>query len=283
MSKTEFLRKAVFSGEFYPKSSEELKNKIKNLLEKPVPILEGEIFGLILPHAAYEFSGEVAAAGFKQLEGKKIETVVLIGNSHYQEFNGISIFPRGFFETPLGKVEIDASLAEELMKKSSRFFFHKTSHKMDHVLEVQIPFLQVILKKFKILPILFGNKGREDYKILANALFEIWQKRKFFLISTSDLSHYSPLNEAEIADRMVIEAILTGKVKEFENKILEIEKRKISRALVFTCSPDAIKTLLCFSENLKEKEIKLLRYSAKGESEKRVVGYAAIGFFKKIF
>lgn len=279
--KDQFSREAIFAGEFYPKSKTELEKTVKDFLKKFPKKSKNRIFGLIVPHAGYEFSGEVAAAGFSELQGEDVETVVLIGNSHYMEFDGISVFPRGYFETPLGKVEVDALLAEQIMRKSERIFFEEISQRMEHSLEVQIPFLQIVLKKFKILPLLFGNKEKNDFRILSNILFEIYQRKKIFLISSSDLSHYPPLSYAEFADKMTIEAILSGKVEKFEQTLAKLETKKIPGALVFACSQDAIKTILDFSMKVEGREIKLLKYSAKGEDGKSVVGYAAIGFFKR--
>jgi AmmeMemoRadiSam system protein B len=102
------IRKSAVSGIFYPGSAEELKEKIDNLLNKvEKEELKGELIGLIGPHAGYDYSGEIAAYAYKQLEGKNFNTVILIGESHYHRFPGVSIGNYQSYQTPLGEVKAD--------------------------------------------------------------------------------------------------------------------------------------------------------------------------------
>ena len=120
---SEKTRWAAAAGQFYPENRKELAKVIDGLLRKAAPPkIAGKIFGLMLPHAGYEFSGRVAAAGLKTIVGEKFDTVIIIGDSHYEYFDGVSVWPKGEWETPLGKVKIDEQLAEKIMSWSSRIF-----------------------------------------------------------------------------------------------------------------------------------------------------------------
>ena len=278
-------RKAAVAGQFYPSQKEELKGQIDGFLkDTKTTEAEGEITALILPHAGYQFSGPVTAHGFKELINEEIDTVILIGNSHHEHFDGISIYPEGYFETPLGRIEIDADLAESIMREDSKIFFKESTHLNEHSLEVQLPFLQRILKNFKIVPILFGNSKNKDYQILAEAILKNIKSKNILLIASSDLSHYPSYKDAQYADKKMISSILTGEIKNFEDTISELEGEGITNVLTFACADDAIKTVMLMAKKIGANEIKLLEYANSGDTfhdKSRVVGYAAIGFFAK--
>jgi len=166
------VRFPAVADQFYPADKKELEEMIdKFLREAEVPEIKGEIFGLLLPHAGYIFSGSVAAYGVKAISFRDYDTVIIIGDSHYERFEGISIWPEGFWETPLGKVEVDSELAKRILSESNKFFVRDSAHLFEHSIEVEIPFLQRTLKKFKILPIIFGSEN-EDWKDLARAILK---------------------------------------------------------------------------------------------------------------
>lgn len=277
------IRKPAVAGQFYPEKKEDLERIIDEYLEKANPQkTEGEILALILPHAGYQFSGKVAAFGFKKLIGEEIDTVILIGNSHYYRFDGIAIFPEGFWETPLGRIKVDSDLANQIKKESERIFFSEEYHQKEHSLEVQIPFLQKTLKDFKILPILLGNSDQKDFEILAKAISKNIKGKNVLLIASSDLSHYPSYDDAKLSDQKVIEAILSGEIENLEITISDLSKKQIFNALTFACGEDSIKTVILVAKELGSNEIKLLKYANSGDATgdlSRVVGYSAIGFF----
>ena len=277
------MRQPAVAGSFYPADPDSLKNMINNFLDNiEEPKKEGEILALILPHAGYEFSGPVASYGFKELAGKDIETVILIGNSHQERFDGISIYAEGYFETPLGEVKIDSSLAKKIISESEKISFKESAHQKEHSLEVEIPFLQQVLKNFKIVPILFGNSDKNDYEILAQAILKHIQGKNVLLIASSDMSHYPIYEDAKEADQKTINAILTGEVGELEKTINDLEGENIPEAVTFLCGEEAVKTIMLVTKDLNVKKIKLLNYANSGDvsgDKTRVVGYSAIGFF----
>lgn len=281
--KNEIIREPAVAGQFYSADSQELRKEIDQFLNNvDLPEIKGEISALILPHAGYQFSGQVAAWGFKNLIDQEIDTVILIGNSHQQRFEGISVFEQGFYKTPLGKIEIDAKLAKEIINEDERISFKEAVHQQEHSLEVELPFLQRILEDFKIIPIIFGNTSNQDYQILAQAISKNIKGKNVLLIASSDLSHYPSYQDAQYADSKIIEAILTGKVEELEKINQGLEEEGIPNAVTFVCGIDAIKTIMLVFEKLGAGQIKLLNKANSGDvsgDKGRVVGYASIGFF----
>ncbi len=277
----EKIRFAAVAGQFYPEDKEELKEMIEKFLEEAkFEKIKGEIFGLILPHAGYVFSGPVGAFGFKAISGEKIDNVILIGDSHYERFNGVSIWKKGWWETPFGRVKVNEKLAENILVKSKRFFVRDSAHLFEHSLEVQLPFLQRVLKDFKIVPIIFGSENK-DWKNLAKAILEVTKGKKVLIVASSDLSHYPPYEIAQKVDLETIEAILTCDPEKFAQKIEQLE-RKYPGVDTFACAQDSIKTILEIAKNLKAKA-KLLKYQNSGDTpfgEKfQVVGYCTIAFY----
>jgi AmmeMemoRadiSam system protein B len=278
----EKLRFPAVAGQFYPGEREELSQMIDEFLKNAkVPKIEGEIFGILVPHAGYVFSGPVAAYSYKAISGKNFETVVLIGDSHYEYFDGVSVWDRGEWETPLGRVKIDEELAKEILNFSKRFLVKDSAHLFEHSLEVQIPFLQKVLKNFKILPLIFGSEDK-DWEDLAKAILKLMERKKILVVASTDLSHYPPYEIAVEADKRTIEGILSSDPEKFKEKI-ETLKKLFPDVDTFACAQDTIKTILEISKNLKGKA-RLLNYQNSGDTiygeKSQVVGYSAIAFIK---
>lgn len=277
------IRHPAVAGAFYPSRQNELSEMVDNFLQNANPHeTRGMITALIVPHAGYVYSGEVAAFGYKKLIGEDIDTVIIVGNSHSEQFFGASIYPEGFWETPLGKVRVDSFLAKKIMEMDSRIRFRESAHLEEHSLEVQIPFLQKALKNFAIVPIILGNSSKDDYLFLAEAIYKSIQGKNVLLIASSDLSHYPSYEDAETADKKTIDAIASGDCARFEKTINDLEVEGIENALTFACGSDAIKTIMQVAKKLGADEIAVLKSANSSDvsgDKDRVVGYATIGFF----
>lgn len=273
------IREPAVAGSFYPSDKNALGEMIDVFFKKADLLkIDGDISAIIAPHAGYVYSGQVAAYAYKALVNKKIDTVVLIGNSHQEYFDGASVFAKGYFRTPLGDIEIDEDFAGRLIDSNNKITFREDVHLKDHVLEVQLPFLQRILKDFKIVPIILGNKS-DSVDILINALRNLINEKTLIVIS-SDLSHYPKYEDAKYSDNKVIEAILTGKRENLIKTIVDLKKQGINNLQTCACGQDAIEVAMGLFENL-GKDIVLLNYANSGDitgEKSQVVGYASILF-----
>lgn len=210
---------------------------------------------MLLPHAGYDFSGRVAAAGYKAILGKKFETVIVLADSHYERFDGVAFWPGGIWETSLGEIKIDDELSAKIMAFSPKFFRHDSAHLFEHSIEAQLPFLQITLKRFKLLPVVFGSENK-DWSALAEAILTNIENRKTLIIASSDLSHNLPQNQGKAIDQQTIE------------NVLDLQMRNLK-----VCAPDSLKTLLTIAQTYKAKT-KLLAY------EFKKTGFAAIAFLR---
>ena len=198
------------SGQFYTADPKELSQQIDSFIAHAdgVP-RDKRVAVLISPHAGYIYSGWVAAYGYKAISRNHYTTVVLIGPSHFVDYPGVSIWPKGSFKTPLGGVDVDEEFVAQLMKADPQMFrFAPEAYAKEHSLEVQLPFLQKVMPNVKIVPILMG---RPDFKIcqtLADALDKIVGKREDVLVLVStDMSHYHEDSIARKMDNFTLSAI----------------------------------------------------------------------------
>lgn len=274
------VRFPAMAGMFYPKESKALSGLIDSFLDNVVTFSDPPKI-LIVPHAGYQYSGQVAAYGVGQLAKTNVKRVFLLGISHRYSFAGAAVFEKGFWQTPLGSVEIDFKMAAKLVKSNNLLFFDNEKHRDEHSLEVQIPFLQKVLKEFRIVPILLGSENEELIDELSSVLARNFAPQTILVIS-SDLSHYPSYEQAKQVDQKTIEAILSGKAENLDKAILSSMSLEIPNLVTCACGEAAIKVGMRLANKLKIKETRLLNYSNSGDvaGEKgRVVGYAAIGYY----
>jgi AmmeMemoRadiSam system protein B/AmmeMemoRadiSam system protein A len=282
--KPETVRQPVVAGTFYPGTKEELEAQIETFFQNvPEEKEEKALKILIVPHAGYEYSGQVAAFGFKQTQGKDYKKVILIGGSHQAFFEGAVIDESDDWETPLGKVGVDTDLAEKIIKESQNISFSSSVHAQEHSLEVELPFLQKTLSGFKIVPILLGETSGEFPEILAGFLAENISEETLIVVST-DLSHYPPYNVANEVDRKTVDSILSGELDNFSATISAQMEKGYPSLVTCACGHEAVKVGMVLAEKLRISDIRLLKYANSGDVSgdmSRVVGYAAIGFYQE--
>lgn len=271
-------RKPFVSGQFYPDDKKELKEIIENYLKAAeVSEIKEKIIGILVPHAGYPYSGGVAAFSYKAIKDKNINTIIMLGPSHRATFEGFALYSDGYWETPLGEVAIDEEVAKKLKSKCLLLKENKNAHNYEHSLEVQIPFLQVILKDFKIVPIMALFPKYEECESLAKAISEVIKESKkniIFLIS-SDLYHGYSYKECVETDKKTLSYIEKLLPKDFYNALLKEE--------VAACGGFPIVIGMLISKNLSEKAcVKVLKYTNSNEVMGVKSGYC-VGYSSVVF
>lgn len=251
------VRKPAVAGYFYPSDRKRLEEYVDRLMDEKVEV-EGSLRGLIVPHAGYECSGIVAGKVYALLKNRSYKRVVLVGPSHFVDFNGYSFGSFHAFETPLGRVEVDHLVLKGFPEEA----FWDMPHLYEHSLEVQLPFLQRTLKDFLLVPVVYG---RVEAKRLKELLDTLCDENTLFVIS-SDLSHYYPDEIARRIDAYCHRWILEGK-EELKKECEACGKIGIEGALLYA----------------KEKGLKakLVDYKTSAETcgdDRRVVGYGGYVF-----
>ncbi len=202
------VREPAVAGTFYPRNSTVLRSQIGDFLHQvPARDLRGKIVCLISPHAGYMFSGFTAANGFNLLAGKSYQTVVIISPSHREYFDAISVYSGDAYRTPLGEVEIDRELREEIVRDHGSIVVSQSGHREEHAVEVQIPFLQEVLPSFMILPVVMGDQRREYCFFLGERLGNILKDRNTLVVASTDLSLYYQYDVCRKLDSIFIESV----------------------------------------------------------------------------
>ncbi|MCL2688752.1 MAG: AmmeMemoRadiSam system protein B [Chitinispirillia bacterium] len=264
------IRKAAVEGRFYPSSPAQLREDIEGYLSA-ARSLQGAnantfpaVNVLIAPHAGYVFSGAVAARGYACVS-KNIKTVIIIGPSHYQRFNGLYISDVDYFETPLGKVKLNKDIVSQLKSNPVCRDIFGVDEK-EHCLEVQLPFLQVLLNEFTIVPVLTGVV---DPAAAAGMLLP-FMGDTVLVIASSDLSHFFNQDKARRVDDESISTITAGDVD----------------GPIDGCGEDAIRVVMNLAERMGLSP-QLLDARTSYETAPRygdpdrVVGYASIIYVNK--
>ncbi len=277
-------REPAAAGRFYPASATELNNMLSNFFAHADKADISNPLAIIVPHAGYVFSGEVAANAFKLLDREKqYKHIFLIGSSHTMYFNGASIYSDGNFKTPLGTVKID-ELANKLINENSFITNDSKPHLTEHSLEVQVPFLQYwLIKSFTIIPIIIGGDSESNCKKLAGVLAPYLSEDNLFVVST-DFSHYPAYDDAVRSDRNMADAIVSNSTANFLKVKSKCENGNTRGLVTAMCGWTSVYTLLNITEKLDNVEYQKIIYRNSGDSPygeiDRVVGYYAIALVK---
>jgi len=202
----EMIREPAVAGTFYPSKPLELRGEVERLLrEAKAPAVTPK--ALIVPHAGYIYSGPIAATAYATLAPRaaEISRVVLLGPSHFVPFRGLALPDAERFLTPLGWVDLDED-ACELLTGRHGVTTNARAHEREHSLEVQLPFLQVALPEFKLVPLAVGYAEPAETAAVLGAL---WGGPETLIVISSDLSHYRSYQAAAVIDAETAHAIET--------------------------------------------------------------------------
>jgi hypothetical protein len=168
--------------------------------------IDGPVLAIVAPHAGLMYSGPVAAFAYKAAAGSGCSSAVLVGPSHYVPFYGVSIWPDGTWDTPLGDVVIDAELARAIHAVSDTVVDLPAAHGREHSLEMQLPFVARLLPGIPIVPLVMGHQTRDAAFALGDALARVVAARagRTLLVASSDLSHYEDSTTAQALDAVVL-------------------------------------------------------------------------------
>jgi AmmeMemoRadiSam system protein B/AmmeMemoRadiSam system protein A len=279
----EKIRRPAVAGAFYPNDPKILSEMVDQLLaEANETTINGPLYGLIAPHAGYVYSGHVAAMSYILLKNRNLKQVIVISPSHVMAFRGAAIYDGDAYATPLGSIPVDKIFCKKLAAEHHLLNLSSDGHetqragRMEHALEIQLPFLQQVLDDFLLVPIILGDQNYETCRALGIALSKLMNTQNSIIIASSDLSHFHPYSEASILDRKVLNAIhewdYFNMSRNFNNRIWE------------ACGGGPIVAAMIASEMLGANEAKIMKYANSGDvsigDKKSVVGYSAIALYK---
>jgi len=271
------IRRAALAGSWYPPTPDALGAEVDGHLAPAASECRGEVRAIVAPHAGLMYSGPVAAYAYSLLSGRRYDVAVLVGPSHFVGFDGVAVYGRGAFETPLGRVPVLEPCAAALALASPIVREHPGAHVREHSLEMQLPFLQRVLPGTPIVPLVMGYQTRETILDLAAALASVLAGREALLVASTDLSHYQ---DAATAAR------LDGRVIDF---VRALDPEGLLAALEafprHACGGGPLVSVMHAARGLGADAARILRYADSGDvsgDKTAVVGYlaAALGRFE---
>ena len=270
-------RKPAVSGMFYAGTAGELEQQIEwcykhELGPGTMPRLNSggprEIAAIVVPHAGYYYSGPVAAHAYKELaEDGIFDTAVILGPNHTGYGDPVSLWSEGDWSTPLGDVEVNKRLAQRLLGDVIKA--DSTAHIHEHSIEVQLPWLQHLYGKVKIVPIAMLAQDIETARIVGKSIGQAADN--LIVIASSDFTHYEPHSAAMEKDSSVIEAIVALDEEELY--------KRCERLGCTMCGYGPVAATIVASREMKGKKARLLKYASSGDTSgdfSRVVGYGSI-------
>jgi len=270
-------RKPAVSGMFYAGTARELEEEIEWCYKHelgpgvmPQVNSEGprEIVAIVAPHAGYYYSGPVAAHAYKELADDGVfDTAVILGPNHTGYGYPVSVWVGAAWNTPLGEVEINKTLAQKLLGEVIKA--DETAHVHEHSIEVQLPWLQHLYRKVKIVPIAMLTQDIETARTVGKAISQA--DDNLILIASSDFTHYEPHPVAVEKDGCMIEAIVALDEEELY--------KRCERLNCTMCGYGPVASVIVAAKEMKAKRARLLKYATSGDTSgdfSRVVGYGAI-------
>ncbi len=280
MSTLTDLRPSPIAGLWYEGHPSRLADTVDRYLDEArLPDWEGEIIGLIAPHAGHRYSGAVAGYAFAAVRGRHYPLVAVIAPMHHPYFQPLLTSAHQAYATPLGPIPIDqAAVAalDEALKKRLRYSLSPVRNDPEHSLEIELPFLQRALTgSFSLLPVMVRALQPAISKALGEALAEVLSDRPALLIASTDLSHYYDQQTALALDRAMLE--------QFEafspEGAFEVEAQEKG----YACGLGAVTAVLWAARALGADRVRILHHATSGDvtgDYTQVVGYAAAAILK---
>ena len=264
-------RPSPIAGTWYPKNPEALAHNIDEYLrDAKLPPIQGQVIGVIAPHAGHRYSGSVAAHAFATLRGLTPDLVVILSPFHNFDPHPLLTTKHQAYNTPLGNIEVDSSAVDELQSHLQIPITPITNDK-EHSLEIELPFLQRVLKnEFKLLPVMIRAQEEFIAEQLGTALAKVIKNRNAILVASTDLSHFYDQQTATQFDQEMLKRFTALD----PSMIFEAEQTGKG----FACGHAAVATVQWAAKSLGVNKVQILKQATSGDvtgDYSSVVGYGA--------
>lgn len=262
-------RMAAVAGQFYAGEKEVLREQVSNFLQqKQEP---RQAVGIMVPHAGYVYSGAIAGQTFSRV--KVPDRVVLLGPNHTGYGAAQAVYPSGSWQTPLGDIPIDSSLAGQIIAECGEAIADDLAHRYEHSLEVQVPFIQMKAPKARLVPVCLGHAPLQKMLDFGYSLGRLLASQSLpaLLVASSDMTHFESAESARLHDMKALEKVLA----------LDAEGlyRLVAAEAISMCGVMPTVVMLAAAKELGAQKGTLVRYGNSGETtgdNAEVVGYAGV-------
>jgi len=280
-------RPSPIAGQWYPGNAEKLAKQVDNYIESAVlPKLDGEVIGVMAPHAGHHYSGPVAGFAFAALRGLNPDVVVVVSPMHQPYFEPLLTTAHDAYTTPLGQIPVDQAaldLLDNYLQQELGVGLKRVALDSEHSLEIELPFLQRVLNKpFRLVPIMVRDQSARVARSLGNALSQLITSDEGLntetttLVASTDLSHFYPQSVANKLDAEVLR-----QVEAFDPEgVIKVEERGDG----FACGRGALAAVLWAANTLGANSVQILNYATSGDvtgDYSQVVGYGAAAITRR--
>ena len=279
----EDIRPPAVVAKFYPGSPAVLKLAIEKFMQDAVPQRVKEPLAIVVPHAGYIFSGQICADGYSQVRNRVFDVVVILGTNHTAPgLRKIALYPGDGFRTPLGIAPVDKEAVAALIAADPDCAADNRPHSREHSVEVQVPFIQVLFPKAKIIPAIVGEADPAMAGRFGAALAKVLAGRRALVVASSDLSHYPSAEDANAVDKKTLEAIASLDSAAFRTTVRMQEAKRVRGLDTCACGEAPIMAAMAAARAMGATGGQVVSYAHSGDlpigERERVVGYGAVVF-----
>jgi MEMO1 family protein len=280
------VKQSEFAGQFYPADSVKLFNALTIFFKNAVTPPKSKPKALIVPHAGYIYSGQIAADAYNAARNFKYDIIVILGTNHTTAgFDKVSIFNEDAIRTPLGKAIFDKGITTQLLKEDPDVSYNAAVNKKEHSIEVQIPFIQYAFPGARIVPVIVASPDLDMCRRLGKTLASILRGKNALIVASSDLSHYTDFKNAQMVDEKTLRTIAAMDQQKISVYMRDELYQSIPALVTCACGEGAILTAVTAAKELGAEDCSLISYANSGHTVigelERVVGYGAAAFFNE--
>jgi AmmeMemoRadiSam system protein B/AmmeMemoRadiSam system protein A len=273
-------RAPAVAGQFYPADPGKLRLAIEQFLKGSTARIGEKPDAILVPHAGYIYSGQIAADAYRQVMGRSYDTVVILGVNHTTgNFRGVSVGDYGAFQTPLGSVAVDEEIISALLTECRDCVRSREVHVNEHSIEVQIPFIQVLFPKARIVPAIIHPPDLNMCVRFGEALAKVLRNRQALIVISSDLSHYPSHQDGSNVDRLTLETISSLNLPRISSLMRNLDGKNLETR---ACGEASILAGIAAAKGLGAKRAVIVGYANSGDDligdRSRTVGYGAVVF-----
>lgn len=287
-------RKPAFSGTFYPSEKAALRTRLQELFREAGQAVPQKVSGdknekvqtIVVPHAGFDYSGLVTAAGYLEIpKNAAYKNIFIITTTHRRPFEGVSTDLSSSYLTPLGELKINQQITKNLVKQHEQIIYYGPAHEREQGIEVHLPFIRYHFDQTpSVVPLIMGTSSMASARDLAGALLPWFTPENLFIIS-ADFSRYPSYSDATEIDQITADAVMSGNPEQFYHSLRSISNKAVKNLSTPSGDWSSIMTLLYMAHHEENLEFKPLLYRNSGDSplgdRKRVVGYWAIKGYQK--
>jgi MEMO1 family protein len=276
------VREPAVAGQFYPADVRALNATLDAVVKAAVPAGREQPIAIVVPHAGYVYSAQIAADGWRQAAGHQYDTIVILGTNHTGAGTGrVGVFPGTGLRTPLGVAQVDRALSVALVKEDADCVADAGMHAAEHSVEVQVPFAQRLFPNASIVAAIVASEDAGVVTRFGRTLGRLLAGRRALIVASSDLSHYPSYRDAAAVDRRTLEAIASLDPDRFRSAA-SVSPGRVANLVTCACGEAPVMAAMAAARALGATRGRVVSYANSGDlpigDPERVVGYGAVVF-----